>query len=437
MEETFETYGAAVDYINATPKFTTKNSMEDTARFWKRLGYPAKNGNILHIAGTNGKGSVCAYLRGILMESGYTVGLFTSPHLETMRERICLGEEKISKEKFTEIFEKVKDKAVHAKEMGLFHPSFFEFLFLMAMVYFKEKNPDYIILETGLGGRLDATNCIKPDICVITEIGYDHMQYLGNTIREIAAEKAGIIKPGVPVVFVDKRTESTEVLTEYAKKMVSPVVKIGKDNILNVNINNKNIDFSLRTGYYNYVSLFLKTRALYQVENASLAVAAAERLRDEQITPEAIRKGLWEAKWPGRMEEALPGIVLDGAHNEDGIDAFLNTVKEDACKGERLLLFGVVMDKQYQMMISQIARSGFFARMAVTALETDRSASLNQLKAVWSQYKTPCSFFENAEEAYNYLKENKGREDIIYVVGSLYLIGQIKSFMRRIQDDRF
>ncbi len=429
-------YKEAEKYILEIPKFAGKNTIEDTGRLLTLLAGSMES-RIIHVAGTNGKGSVCAYLRGILMESGYTVGLFTSPHLETMRERICLGEEKISKEKFTEIFEKVKDKAVHAKKMGLSHPSFFEFLFLMAMIYFKEKNPDYIILETGLGGRLDATNCIKPDICVITEIGYDHMQYLGNTIREIAAEKAGIIKPGVPVVFVDKRTESTEVLTEYAKKMVSPVVKIGKDNILNVNINNKNIDFSLRTGYYNYVSLFLKTRALYQVENASLAVAAAERLEDEQITPEAIRKGLWEAKWPGRMEEALPGIVLDGAHNEDGIDAFLNTVKEDACKGERLLLFGVVMDKQYQMMISQIARSGFFARMAVTALETDRSVSLNQLKAVWSQYKIPCSFFENAEEAYNYLKENKGREDIIYVVGSLYLIGQIKSFMRRIQDDRF
>ncbi len=429
-------YKEAEKYILEIPKFAGKNTIEDTGRLLALLAGSMES-RIIHVAGTNGKGSVCAYLRGILMESGYTVGLFTSPHLETMRERICLGEEKISKEKFTEIFEKVKDKAVHAKETGLSHPSFFEFLFLMAMIYFKEKNSDYIILETGLGGRLDATNCIKPDICVITEIGYDHMQYLGNTIREIAAEKAGIIKPGVPVVFVDKRTESTEVLTEYAKKMVSPVVKIGKDNILNVNINNKNIDFSLRTGYYNYVSLFLKTRALYQVENASLAVAAAERLEDEQITPEAIRKGLWEAKWPGRMEEALPGIVLDGAHNEDGIDAFLNTVKEDACKGERLLLFGVVMDKQYQMMISQIARSGFFARMAVTALETDRSVSLNQLKAVWSQYKIPCSFFENAEEAYNYLKENKGREDIIYVVGSLYLIGQIKSFMRRIQDDRF
>ncbi len=426
----------AENYILQIPKFAGKNTIEDTKRMLELLAGSMES-RIIHVAGTNGKGSVCAYLRGILMESGYSVGMFTSPHLETMRERICIGEEKISEKKFVEIFEKVKEESVHAWETGLGHPSFFEFIFLMAMVYFKEKNPDYIILETGLGGRLDATNCIKPSMCVITEIGYDHMQYLGNTIKEIAAEKAGIIKPGVPVVFVDKRRESTEVLTEYAKKMGSPAVKIGKENILNVNINNKNIDFSLRTGYYNYVSLFLKTRALYQIENASLAVAAAEELRDKQITPDVIRKGLWAAGWPGRMEEALPGIFLDGAHNEDGINAFLNTVKEDACKGKRLLLFGVVMDKQYQTMISRIASSGFFAQAAVTALETDRSVSLNKLKTVWSQYEIPCSFYENAEESYEYLRENKGRDDIIYVVGSLYLIGQIKSFMRRIQNDRF
>lgn len=428
------TYQEAEKYILEIPKFAGKNSMKDTGKMLSLLAGSMES-RIIHVAGTNGKGSVCAYLRAILMKSGYSVGIFTSPHLETMRERICIGEEKISEKKFVEIFEKVKEKSIHGQEVKLGHPSFFEFLFLMAMVYFKEKKPDYIILETGLGGRLDATNCVSPDVCVITEIGFDHMQYLGNSIREIAAEKAGIMKPGVPVVFVDKRPESTEVLTEYAKKIGSPVVIIGKDNILNVNINNKNIDFSLRTGYYNYVSLFLNTRALYQIENASLAVAAAEILHDGQITPEKIKEGLWAACWPGRMEEVLPGIFLDGAHNEDGVDAFLNSVKEDACRGKRLLLFGVVMDKQYQAMISKIVRSGFFAQAAVTTLETDRSVSLSQLKAVWNQHKIPCSFFENAKEAYNNLRKSKDKKDIIYVVGSLYLIGQIKSLIRRMQDD--
>ena len=428
------TFIQADEYISDIPKFAGKNTIEDTEKMLKLL-IGSVDSRIIHVAGTNGKGSVCAYLRSILMESGYRVGMFISPHLETIRERICVGEEMISEEEFADVFERVKEKSVHAKEEGLHHPSYFEFLFLMAMLYFKEKKPDYIILETGLGGRLDATNCVKPDVCVITQIGYDHMQYLGNTIEEIAAEKAGIIKPGVPVIFFDKRPESTEILAKYAKKTKSPVVIIGKDNILNVNINNKSIDFSLHTGYYNYVSLFLNTTALYQTENASLAVAAAEALEDEQITLEVIKKGLWAAYWPGRMEEVLPGVYLDGAHNEDGIEAFLNTVRWDECKGKRFLLFGVVSDKRYKPMIQRIVETGLFDKAAVTVMETDRSASIDRLEDIWRQYKIPCSFHEDAEEAYLYLNEGREKEDVIYIVGSLYLIGQMKSLIRRMQDD--
>lgn len=427
-------YTEAEEYISNIPKFAGKNSVEDTGRMLKLLA-GSVDSRIIHVAGTNGKGSVCAYLRSIFMQGGYSVGMFISPHLETMRERICIGEEMISEKEFTEIFKRVKECAICASEKKLSHPSYFEFLFLMAMLFFKEKKPDMIILETGLGGRLDATNCVKPDVCVITEIGYDHMQYLGDTIEKIAAEKAGIIKPGVPVIFADKRPESTKVLAEYARKTDSPAVMIGKGNILNVNINNKSIDFSLHTGYYNYVSLLLNTSAIYQVENASLAVAAAEALLDERITPDVIREGLRAAYWPGRMEEVLPGIYLDGAHNEDGIEAFLNTVGQDGCRGKRFLLFGVVSDKRYETMIQRIAESGLFKEAAVTVLQTDRSASIDRLKCIWRRYEITCSFHENAEEAYEYLKVARGDDDVIYIVGSLYLIGQMKNLIRRMQDD--
>lgn len=428
------TYQEAEKYISDIPKFAGKNTIEDTERMLKLLTGSVE-GRMIHVAGTNGKGSVCAYLRSILIKAGYRVGMFTSPHLETIRERISIGNEMISEEEFTDIFERVKESAVHASEKNLHHPSYFEFLFLMAMLYFKEKKPDFIILETGLGGRLDATNCVKPDLCVITEIGYDHMQYLGNTIEEIAAEKAGIMKPGVPVIFVDKRPESTGVLTEYAKRTKSPAVIIGKSNILNVNIKNKSIDFSLDTGYYNYVSLSLNTTALYQVENASLAVAAVQALSDHRITPEVIREGLRAACWPGRMEEILPGVYLDGAHNEDGIEAFLDTVRRDGCRGRRFLLFGVVSDKQYEAMIRQIAESALFDEIAVTVLQTDRSASIDRLEGIWRQYKLTCSFHENAGEAYLHLEDSRKSTDVIYIVGSLYLIGQMKTLVRRMQDD--
>lgn len=427
-----KTYKEAEQYILDIPKFAGKHTLEDTKRLLEQTSGSKIRSRIVHVAGTNGKGSVCAYLRSILMESGYSVGMFISPHLESMRERISINCEMISEEEFAGCFEKIK-KMADEKD----HPSFFEFLFLMAMDYFAGKQPQYIILETGLGGRLDATNSIeKPDVCIITEIGYDHMEYLGNSISEIAAEKAGIMKPGVPVVFMDKRPESTEVLTEYAKKVKSPAIKIGKDNILNVNINNKSIDFSFHTGYYNYVSLLLDTVALYQTENAALAVAAAEVLKDKGITEASIRKGLRLAKWQGRMEEVMPDIYLDGAHNEDGIEAFLHTVQRDGCKGKRFLLFGVVRDKRYDGMIWQIIQSGLFNQAAITLLETDRSASIEELKTIWAQYtEIICSFHVDAGEAYEHLLSLKEDGDLIYIAGSIYLIGQMKSLMRRKQND--
>ena len=432
------TYAEAEQYILDIPKFAGKHTLEDTGRLLHKLTEDVTMSKIIHVAGTNGKGSVCAYLRSILIASGRSVGMFTSPHLETMRERICLGNEMISEQDFVRMFEKVLETVRENMEQGGSHPSYFEYLFLMAMTFYKEKKPDYIILETGLGGRLDATNSIeKPSVCVITEIGYDHMQYLGGTLREIAGEKAGIIKQGVPVVFVDKRPETTDIIKKYAVKMGSRQVIIGKDNILNKNIRNKSIDFSLHTGYYNYDSLLLGTCALYQTENASLAVAAAEilRLQDAGISEQSVRKGLQITCWPGRMEEVLPGVYLDGAHNVDGVEALLSTARQDCCQGRRLLLFGVISDKQYESMIRQIAQSGLFSETAVTALESDRSVSIDELERIWRQYGTDCSFHINAEEAYLSLLGKKKEKDVVYIAGSLYLIGQIKALMRRMPDD--
>lgn len=430
-------YEEAVKYIEEIPKFAGKNTVEDTGRMLSLLTGNSLKSKIIHVAGTNGKGSVCAYLRSILTKAGRSVGMFISPHLEVMRERISIGSEMIAEEDFVRIFIKVRQMAQRSGDYGLSHPSYFEFLFLMAMCYFGEKQPDYILLETGLGGRLDATNSVlNPAVCVITQIGYDHMQYLGDTLEKIAAEKAGIIKEKVSVVFPDKRAEVTGILTEFAQKKRCKAVMLGKDQILNVNIKNKTIDFSLHTGYYNYVSLSLNTSALYQVENASLAVLAAQELKDDRITPDVIRKGVWAACWPGRMEEIIPGVFLDGAHNEDGIEAFLRTAAEDGCKGKRILLFGVVADKRYRKMIQMIEDSGLFAQAVVTVLETDRSVSIDELTRIWKQHKKiRCSFHEETGEALKKLLNDKTSEDTAYVVGSLYLIGQVKSLMRRMQDD--
>lgn len=433
------TYEEACEYILDIPKFAGKHMLADTKEMLGRLTGSRIESKIIHVAGTNGKGSVCAYLQSILRTAGFHVGMFISPHLETMRERILYDGEMIPQESFVKAFDLVREESDRQKEK---HPSFFEFLFLMGMCYFKEKEPDYIILETGLGGRLDATNCIaKPKLCVITEIGFDHMQYLGNTLVEIAGEKAGIIKPGTPVVYLDKRKETSRVIEQTATMLETTAIAVKKSQIGRPVMRKKSIDFSFSNGYYRYDNLILRTTAAYQTENASVALVAARSLKEERIDDEAIRKGLYDAFWPGRMEEILPRVFLDGAHNEDGIEAFLTSVsaantEQEKAAGKRLLLFGVVADKQYDKMISRIAASQLFSHIAVTVLASDRSASIDKLKVAWAQYKTAdCSFHESAEEAFHYIQSIQKEADTIYIAGSLYLVGQIKTLVRRTPDD--
>ena len=433
------TYEEACEYILDIPKFAGKHTLADTKEMLGQLTGSRIESKIIHVAGTNGKGSVCAYLQSILRTAGFHVGMFISPHLETMRERILYDGEMIPQESFVKAFELVREESDRQKEK---HPSFFEFLFLMGMCYFKEKEPDYIILETGLGGRLDATNCIaKPKLCVITEIGFDHMQYLGNTLVEIAGEKAGIIKPGTPVIYLDKREETSRVIEQTAAMLETTAIAVKKSQIGRPVMRKKSIDFSFSNGYYSYDNLILRTTAAYQTENASVALVAARSLKEERIDDEAVRKGLYDAFWPGRMEEILPRVFLDGAHNEDGIEAFLtsvsaaNTEREKAA-GKRLLLFGVVADKQYDKMIGRVAASQLFSHIAVTVLASDRSASIDKLKVAWAQYKTAdCSFHESAEEAFHYIQSIQKEADTIYIAGSLYLVGQIKTLVRRTPDD--
>ncbi len=255
MEETFETYGAAVNYINATPKFTTKNSREDTARFWEYLGSPSKNRKILHIAGTNGKGSVCAYLCAVLRKAGISCGMFTSPHLVSMRERFVINGEMVSEAEFLEAFLVVMGEV--KRLASTYHPTFFELLFFMAMVLFEKHDVEYVVLETGLGGRLDATNVVEDKkLCILTSIGYDHMEYLGESLPQIAGEKAGILRPGVPVVYPQGQEDVDRVIEEYAKKIGAKTFPVGKAAIKEINIGHKTIDFSLHLHYYDYIGLY-------------------------------------------------------------------------------------------------------------------------------------------------------------------------------------
>lgn len=320
-------YEEAVAYIEETPKFTTKNKLEHTKECLRRLGNPQKQFQVVHVAGTNGKGSTCAFLTSVFREAGYSCGLFTSPHLVVINERFQINEKNIDNDTFLRAFEKVKKLADELVAEGSYHPTYFEFLFLMGMVIFADANVDYVILETGLGGRLDATTAVEePSACVITSISFDHMQYLGNTIEAIAGEKAGIIVPGVPVIYDGNNPAAAGVIRARAQELGSPYFEVKREDTKIIRNTRAGIDFSYENEYYGNTVFTLPFIAEYQVMNSSLALKTIEVLKDQvKIPVEAVRKGLLETRWQGRMETVLPGVIVDGAHNEDGVEKFVET----------------------------------------------------------------------------------------------------------------
>ncbi|MCM1261353.1 MAG: bifunctional folylpolyglutamate synthase/dihydrofolate synthase [Butyrivibrio sp.] len=436
-----DSYEAAEKYIFEIPKFTKKNKMEYTRCFLEYLGNPEGKIKTIHVAGTNGKGSVCAYLHSILRETGLSVGMFTSPHLVTMRERFLINGEMVSEEEFLWAFNQVAGKLKSMPEQlkGIsYHPTFFEYLFFIAMVLFERHRVEYMILETGLGGRLDATNAIdKKEVCVITSIGYDHTEYLGETLSEIAAEKAGIFRRGVPAVFLNKNEEVTKKLLECAKNTGAAVCQISLDAIKEINSINKTIDFSLQSNYYGYIRFNMPTIALYQIENVALAVTAIECLSDRaRISIEQLKEGIRKTRWEGRMEEIADSVYLDGAHNTDGIQAFLKSVEQDGCMGKRKLLFSMVKDKQYQAVIDMLAGSKLFDAAGVVELQDKRALPLHTIVDYFRQYTELQTFkYDKLEHALHDMAMSCGDKDRMYIVGSLYLAGEVKALLRRSSHD--
>lgn len=403
--------GQARAYLDQIPFWTRKKNTLDAVRdFLKEMGNPQEHLKIIHVAGTNGKGSVCADLTAILKEAGYQVGTFTSPHLEDIRERFRFDGELVSEELFEESFQRVKSVVDVMLERGYCHPTFFEFVFLMAMDMYGKRRPDYVIMETGLGGRLDTTNAIlHPIACVITSISLDHTAYLGETIPQIASEKAGIIKPGVPVVFDDNQPEASAVIQEKAAELQTPAFAVSEAQRY------QNVSFA----------------APYQAMNAALAVKVLEVLNIPKVTEITCQTGLSRVYWPGRMEQVKDGIWLDGAHNPGGIQAFIRTLKMCQDKRSLHLLFAAVSDKDYQEMIRMLCRELSPERVTVAHLSSERGLDREILKQQFQE--TGCQqveAYETVEEALQAALHHKTEQDRLYMVGSLYLIGEIKKLLR-------
>ena len=423
------TYSEAVDYILDIPKFTKKNDAAHTKAFLKTLGDPQRKMRIIHVAGTNGKGSVCAYLDGMLRSEQKRTGLFTSPHLVKINERIVIDGQMISDERFLEVFEETMQAVDKMKEAGLSHPTFFEFLFGMAVLAFAESGVEYAVLETGLGGRLDATNAVEsPAASVITSIGFDHEQYLGDTLEKIASEKAGIIKPHVPVYYAQTTGESDSVIEKEAKKRGSFCKKIGKDAYEILGIEDKHIAFSCASAYYGTTTWKLNNIGTYQPGNALLAMEVMRYLFKENGHPQEWRTALAGVKWAGRMEEILPKVYVDGAHNVSAIQAFARSVPKNP--DGNIILFSAVKDKEYEEMISYLCKHADAEEYVVTLIDGDRATDAHILGELFRKYtEQPVTVIESVKEAMQYVLRIQGRRTV-YCLGSLYLTGMIKEIIQ-------
>ena len=431
--ETF-TYEEAAAYIEEIPKFTKKHTLEHTKTFLKRLGNPAADRKIVHVAGTNGKGSVCAYLQAILMSEGKRTGFFTSPHLVSVNERIRVDNIQIDNETFLKVFRKVLKIVRQMVEDGIEHPSYFEFLFGMGMTAFAETDVEYIILETGLGGRLDATNAIdNPALAIITSISLDHTAILGDTIEKIAGEKAGIIKPGVPVFFDGSSKKAAEVIKAKASELGVSCREVTKNAYEIQEVHRKYIAFSRRSAYDKDVIFQVPMCGCYQAMNAELALEASEYLlAGEEIHMDRWKEALAELHWEGRMERVGAHITVDGAHNQGAMEAFVESVKalDESERGEMVLLFSAVSDKKYDQMIEYLCENLDVKAYVVTQIEDERGVPAEELADVFRRYTDrPVYCKERLEDAVRTAMNERGETGEIYCLGSLYLVGMMKKLL--------
>ena len=391
------------EYIESIPMWAKKkNSLLEVRKNIEILGI--KLPKVIHVAGTNGKGSVCAYLSNILIKNHMKVGTFISPHLIEVNERILLDMTPISDRELESISKYVREKLGNSDTS----PTYFEYIFYIATVFFSKTNLDYVILETGMGGRLDVTNVFEDTLSIITSIGMDHMQFLGNSIKEIAYEKAGIIKHNSTVIFDDSNEEANEIIREFAKAKAAKIIPLS---------------------VFDYESLKF-TYVKYKKKAAALAILGAGQLLN---TIDNIDEALTKTVWHGRMEEIEKDIIIDGAHNEPAIVEFTeNAMKLAKVNNKKIkLLISVVKDKEVEKIFDIITSKLEVKKYYLTAMNSYRSNSTdelyNSLNILLEKNKrqSKISCYNSSIEAFNEAKKEKADDEILFCVGSLYLMGEI------------
>lgn len=425
-------YKETLDYLNSIAKFGSKLGLDRINKLLELLDNPQEDLKVIHIAGTNGKGSTSSYISHILIEAGYNVGLFTSPSLENYNGRIKINGVSILDKDLARIITEVREKADKLVSMGIEHPTEFEIATTGALLYFKEKKVDFAILEVGLGGRFDSTNVVKkPVVTVITPISMDHTNILGESLKDIAWEKAGIIKDKVPVICFPQEEEAFSVIENVAKEKNSELIVVP---IKNINIWKKGKlgnEFDFGFNKYNYKNLKISLIGEHQVFNSCVALTTILTLKNKgiiKITDNQIREGLKKTKWIGRLEilKRNPYFVIDGAHNLQGVQALKKSLK--MFKYKNLILgISILKDKDYENIIKEIVPLADM--IIITENDNPRVLKAENIKQIIDKCNKKSVIEKNIQKAVEKSISLADKDDLILFCGSFYLIKDVRRIL--------
>ncbi|GAB7388679.1 bifunctional tetrahydrofolate synthase/dihydrofolate synthase [Bacillaceae bacterium] len=433
-----ETYADALAWLHGLKRFGVKPGLERMNWLMERLGHPERSLRFVHIAGTNGKGSTAAFLASVLQQAGYDVGLFTSPHLGSFANRIQVNGNDIPEQEVIRFVREVKPLAEELRASGLGAPTEFEIVTTISLLYFARVAYPYIVIwETGLGGSKDATNVVVPIASVITNIGYDHINVLGGSLAEIAREKAGIIKPGVPLITSDQCPEVMEVLRDASLRKKAALYGLGDQfRAVPLAVTPEKQTFRFEGPYRSYDDVEIALKGPHQVKNAAVALMTLEVLRQFYafvIEEEDLRQGFAKAFWPGRFEivAAEPTVILDGAHNPDGARALASALSSYYPGKKAHFILSVLEDKLVGEMVKEllpVASSFTATTFDFARVLSERELAERIRKAAGGR---PVHAAKDWREAWRAVRESAQPGELIVVTGSLYFVAEVRQAWKK------
>ncbi|MCP8617018.1 bifunctional folylpolyglutamate synthase/dihydrofolate synthase [Salirhabdus salicampi] len=424
----------AIDWLHSRLTFGIKPGLKRMEWFMEKLGHPEKRLKAIHIAGTNGKGSTLSYIRNLLQAHHYEVGTFTSPYITEFNERISINGQPIKDDHLIKLVEKMIPLCNELAQTELGEPTEFEVITAMAFDYFATQSLDYVIFETGLGGRLDSTNVVLPLLTVITNIGLDHTAILGDSYEQIAAEKAGILKRHIPLITAVQQENAREVIRRRAWKLDAPIEELGLSfSIFDNSVKDGNETFRFQNGNVKSPRITIQMKGEHQVKNAAVALQTFFRLSEReniQLDWNKVLSGMEKTKWPGRFEliHHQPTVILDGAHNEEGLDSLIRSLERYYHNKNWHIIFSAMKDKPLHNMIAKLDKH--FSSITFTTFPFPRAADPGDL-ACYSHHEH-VDKIPNWERAIQRKIHLATEHDITVVSGSLYFVSEIRRNFEKI-----